>query len=1113
MSAGSQVICFGTVAIKIGPAGPNQAVFDERLPYWDKAVVLDGFYQAGGGREVKAATTCRMVWHEKGISILVICEDRLPLSPLNGEEKTELRRPEEIHVAFHTNSMGFNTFLRVKVGDQGDSVAARKTVHPEELGSDEHRDSREEEPVTDYSSQVIRDSTGWKALIEIPWSILGGKPETFFGTQVMRCRLHTEENSTPFPLDLYVNYTRELYDPLMFMEASLAEEPENRIGQTMLETLPSGRRLWQRPVKLVWPTNEERHLLADLQDNLADPTSPDNLEIRLHLAGRWQDLLTLEGFDFFYNMAASYPWPLVEPWRARHLVNCALAQGDAASACVEADRFLQFLGKASRWWFADGTPGNIQENTWSSVGSLLQVQIEEYSASLTFGSEGQQTKHRLTLSFPQEGGVRLTGDHEGYFHPCGLTKLSVIERSAELTQIRSGPYTVTFISGPEWSLDIIGSTGKAGRVSINYNSLRLLLGEEGLTKAVDLALDLREKEEVFGFGERFDAFSQRGNILTLWQRDAWEGCFAGIRNQSYKNIPFFHSSNGYSLFWNSSYRLRADVGKAETEKLRLTIHGPVLDLYVWPDSPQKALEGYTHLTGKPLLPPKWAFEPWAGGGGSRWKEGPLKNLTKEMIGVMDRFEREDIPHSALYAEGAGPDEMLFAEMNKKKIKVLTWDFSVIIPSMLEAIAESFPEADWPLLDNPESKTFFSNVNYTDFTHPRAMEFYRLRWKPRLDIGFAGTMIDFGDVVADSAIFHDGRRGQEMHNFYYYDYTKAYQRMFEERRGDDFVLFQRGAAAGSQAHAGCFAGDHPSNFPGMTAALRGGLTIATCGFPFWGSDIGGYDGHPCEEVYVRWVEWGTFTPFMRFHGTSPREPWIYNEATVQLYKKYAWIRENLLDYSYSAAVHAHHTGEPMMVPMAMAFPNYPEILSCDDQYLYGSDLMIAPVHEEGGCRRLQLPPGKWTHLWSGKTTCGPEDIQLEVPLGEIPVYLRSGATLPVRLSESLQLGESLSQGSLDAWILTPPEAKIEQVRWLDRDCSVQVTLVPVVGGFYMEVTEGRAVQALVVYGMEWQAKEIVLNGTAVPHITAETSGNGWYVDENRTILRMVATGSFRVEFMG
>jgi len=179
--------------------------------------------------------------------------------------------------------------------------------------------------------------------------------------------------------------------------------------------------------------------------------------------------------------------------------------------------------------------------------------------------------------------------------------------------------------------------------------------------------------------------------------------------------------------------------------------------------------------------------------------------------------------------------------------------------------------------------------YFDFTDPAALDLLRVYWAQRLDLGVAGTMVDFGDLVPRDALFHDGSTGEQMHNWYAHLYHRYMHQVFEERRGDDHVLFSRGASPGSQADVSQMAGDHASNFRGLDESIAGGLSISASGFSNWGADVGGYEGKPDEEVYERWIEFGAFSPLMRFHGTEPREPWFYSDAAIATYKKYAWLR--------------------------------------------------------------------------------------------------------------------------------------------------------------------------------------------------------------------------------
>jgi alpha-glucosidase (family GH31 glycosyl hydrolase) len=355
------------------------------------------------------------------------------------------------------------------------------------------------------------------------------------------------------------------------------------------------------------------------------------------------------------------------------------------------------------------------------------------------------------------------------------------------------------------------------------------------------------------------------------------------------------------------------------------------------------------------------------------------------------------------------------------------------------------------------------LGYVDFTNPNALELCRRWWNRRLTLGVAGSMVDFGDRVPEQAAFYDGRSGAEMHNFYAYDYHRTYSQVFHERRDQDYILFGRAAAPGTQKWVAQFSGDHPSNFGGLQAVLTGALSLCACGFSTWGSDMGGFLGWPEPEVYIRWTQFACFSPLMRSHGRTPREPWNYGEAAIANYKRYAWLRENLLGYVYGAAIQANQTGIPIMRSMAVAYPRDPSLAALGDQYMFGRDLLVAPILSEGGCRPVCLPPGAWTSLWTGKTELGLATIRTCAALDTIPVYLRQGALVPVNLNQELQLGGSMSLGRVKALLVTAPSRPERLVLTNEKHENAEILLRPEAGGFVVRLSNLPEMQYLLVYG--------------------------------------------------
>jgi alpha-glucosidase (family GH31 glycosyl hydrolase) len=589
----------------------------------------------------------------------------------------------------------------------------------------------------------------------------------------------------------------------------------------------------------------------------------------------------------------------------------------------------------------------------------------------------------------------------------------------------------------------------------------------------------------------------------------------GLRNTTYKLVPVIHSSKGYMIFDDSSYRLRADVGVADAHEFRITQPGPIFDYYFWVGTPKHSLESYTALTGTPPLPPKWVFEPWMGRGGGAWAAGPLHNAVAEETNTYFHFAALDIPHSAIYAEGSSANSPFLNEfMAAHNIKVLGYFMPAVDGSRfgggsrIQSLMPELKPDELPRL-NCGDPGLTRQLGYVDFTNPHALELIRRDLKHALDLGNAGSMVDFGDLVPDSAVFYNGKRGAEMHNFYSYEYHKTVSEYYRERRGDDFILYGRAATPGDQHWVGQFAGDHSSNFDGLKAVLTGALNLCACGFSTWGSDLGGYFGLPEPAVYMRWIEFGCFSPIWRPHGKATRDPWYFGDAAVASYKYDAWVRENILNYTCNAAAVSHDTGIPIMRSMPLSFPGEQSVAPVRDQYMFGDYLLVAPVLNEDTSRTVLFPAGAWTGLWDGKTVSGPAKLDVSAPLDTIPVYLKQGAVVSVQLDKALRFGESMTPGRVNALVVTPPK-KTETVSILNG--KGELANVPVQtmdnGGFGWVLENLPDMNYVIVYGIS-NAGTVKLDGEVVPAQTGvafDQMAPGWEADTagNRLIVRLPDT---------
>jgi alpha-D-xyloside xylohydrolase len=959
-----------------------------------------------------------------------------------------------------------------------------------------------------FQASVTRRTNEWLVFFRIPWDALGGKPKSYFGLLPMRTRWRDGEFSTPVAFDI-----NEALPVDLLIEAHLSGTARVGDAQDSLCQLPSGILRWQRTPALIYPNLDTCRQIWQLESSLSTPTDKNNLAQRLHLTQCWMDLMMLEGFTPLPLAQGNWVNDLRLP-RVRQKVNAALQKNDLPQAYQLVDTYLGQLDKLSRWWYADGSPGDILKNEWKPVTRADSLEVQGQTLLMKCVAGGHPVDLRLAL--PTTGGVRIYGNDQGFFKPEQLLPLTVKQSSGSCTiataggtvAIQQNPFSVAFYDTAGKKVTQIGAADVAFR-----------FGSDGTVLAVGFKNQLGPHEVIYGFGEKYTHFNENGQVLTLWVTDDWSGNGAGLANTTYKPLPIFQSSRGYMVFDNSSYRLRADLGKTDPDQYRITQQGPIFDYYFWIGSPEKSLASYTALTGRAPLPPKWAFEPWMGRGGGAWAEGPHPNFAAagrggnveravaEEESVTKRYAELDIPHSAIYAEGPSH---LSPELNQfmaaRGIRVMGWYMAATPPSEQQRLMPEVKPADLPYIRFADGNgTPRSDYVCVDFSNPHALELLRREFKPSLDLGEAGSMIDIGRIPWDSAVFYNGQHGSEMRNFYAYDCQRTISEVFREKRGDDFILFGGGAAPGTQRWVAQFAGDHPPNFNGLEHVLTGGLNLCACGYSTWGSDIGGYFGFPQPAVYMRWVQFGCFSPLMRLHGVAPRDPWFFGDAAVTNYKFLAWTRENILDYIYNAAAIAHDTGIPIMRSMPLAFPNQPQLAAVGDQYLFGPDLLVAPVMNERTFRTIVFPSGVWTSLWDGKTVTGPATLKVSAPLDTIPVYLKPGAVVPVRLNPDLQFGQSMTGSRVNALLVTPPNVN-QTVSLLNSQGQTATVTVQskadVMGWTVQNLSE---TSYLLVYGST-AASTVKLDGKVLPKLTATEFGSmpaGWEADltGNRLVIRL------------
>ena len=1103
-------LAWGINAVVLKSPWTSLPSLNDILADQERTLVLNRFYRAGGENRPAMPTECRIAYNSNALLVVFRCEES-DLSFPAGLQQADWYSthglpsasdswppfPDEVDFLVQAD-MGKPSYYQFAATLEGLKFGCNRLLSSnlDEAADEGARASVRVNKVDAFEAIVTKGTDAWTVFFQIPWETLGGKPPSHFGFLPMRTRWRDGEFTSPAAIDF-----DECMPVDLLIETHFSGTAEVRESQSSLCQLPSGIFRWQRPAVLTYPDIGTLQQIWEMESSLSTPTDTNNLAQRLYLTERWIDLMSLEGFT-----------PLPRAWGIlannltlalwRQKINAALQKNDPRLACQTLDTYLSQLDKMSRWWYADGSPADILKDKWQPIATAenLEVNGNMLRMRCKAGDHGVD----LHVVLPKTGGVRIFTSDEGHIKPADLLPIKTIQSSSSCS-IETADGTVTIRREP-FSISFDNAAGDAV-LQIGANGLAFRFSPQGEILATDFNNRLDPGEVIYGFGEKYDQFDQNGNVLTLWGTDDWVGNGMGLRNTTYKPLPIFHSSKGYMVFDNSSYRLRADIGRTYSNQYRLTQQGPIFDYYFWIGEPEKALQSYTALTGRAILPPKWAFEPWMGRGEEAWARGPLHDAVAEEESVTKRFAELDIPHSAIYAEGPSAlSPALNQFMSARGIKVLGYFYPVIPPSRQKLLMPELKPNELPILHcGTEQET--REVGYVDFTNPHALELCRRALKEALDLGEGGSMADYGDMVPDDAVFYDGKHGDEMHNLYYYDYQRTVSEAFSEKRGNDFILYARGAAPGTQKLVGQFAGDHASNFDGLEAVVTGALNLCACGYSNWGSDIGGYFGLPEPAVYMRWVQFGCFSPLMRPHGKATRDPWDYGEAAVASYKFDAWVRENLLNYIYNAAVVAHESGIPIMRSMAVAFPHERQMAAVRDQYLFGPDLLVAPVIAEDNFRTILFPSGVWASLWDGKTVSGPAELKITVPLNEIPVYLKPGAVVPVQLCRELHFGESMSSHRVSALVVTPPNLS-ETVSLLNaQDEAAKVMVQTKTDGFGWTLENFPETSYVLVYGTT-EASTVRVDGAVLPKLTATESDSmptGWKADatSNRLVIRLSA----------
>ncbi len=798
----------------------------------------------------------------------------------------------------------------------------------------------------------------------------------------------------------------------------------------------------------------------------------------------------------------------------------------------------------------------VENYKWETINKVIST--EQTAEYFILHTETDSHEEDLYLSFPAAtGGFRLQSKHE-YQDTLEVSNVGLFEPATSAIEYINADGTVTMKSsdgtivkytqnGTDFQLDVYDGTKpitriENGQIHFGY-STKLLNKGEIVATMVEMPMDY-ENEAIYNGSQRYCDVNVVGEHFSLTNND----CYSA-EDYAYGNIPLFHSNTGYSIWFNMTYPGEANFGcdqdrsegDADPVKYSITFYGDKLDFFMWTGEPLENLKKYTRITGTSGMTEDWTFGFWTGAAASAWNagEGAQTNLEN----IMNVYASYGFYPEAVYTENALDNETSAAYLESlgNGVRHLDWVwtkseyFSSNLQEVSKLPSKKNGTTGWPLpFSNLGLKlgNFYVNVNseYADCSNPSLATYLTNFFTPKWNVGISGTMLDMNEMMSFSGTCFNGLSSMEMHNLNTYYYAKYGREVWEANypgAKNDYVLFQRSAAAGTQYYVSGFQGDQKSTWAGYKAAIRDMISRSSGGFNLFGADLGGLSGKPSYDLWNRWVVFSVFQPYMRQHGNVIHNPQDYGSIATANFGKFYYLRKNIVPSIMSAAMDANKTSNPIVKGMMMAYPKDRSLKDIDNQYLFCDDFMVCAVTtNDVTWLDVYLPEGNtWYNLFTYEAVAGKSGAQsVAAPNNWMPVYLKDGSVKAINLPDSKTLMDNMPNTADEhpSLLITPPDAgngrqtviynkdsQSDTFREYDYATETYVN-TPVDNATFTVVNQnenGSSRQTVLALGVI--AYEVYADGTKLTSKTAKTDLNGtnygYYVDANGMTTIYLPTG--------
>lgn len=529
------------------------------------------------------------------------------------------------------------------------------------------------------------------------------------------------------------------------------------------------------------------------------------------------------------------------------------------------------------------------------------------------------------------------------------------------------------------------------------------------------------EENFFGLGDKSGNMNLRGRKFQNWNTDAYS--FGWDQDPLYRTIPFYigiHDTAAYGIFFDNTFRSYFDFGRENSTKTSFWADGGELQYYyIHGPHMMDVVKRYQSLTGTHHMPPKWAL----GYHQCRWSYYPESKVRE----IAQGFRDHQIPCDAIYLDIDYMDGYRCFTWNKKYFpdpKTMIKDLANIGMKTVVMIDPGIKVDDnyWVFKEGKDNNYFCrrsddyfmeghvwpGRCQFPDFTNPKVREWWGGLYKELVDLGVAGFWNDMNEPAVfgagtfpnDVRHHYDGYRGshRKAHNIYGMQMVRStYDGLKKLMRNKRPFTITRAGYSGVQRYACVWTGDNVATWEHLKLGNIQCQRMSISGVPFVGTDIGGFSGEPDGELFTRWIQLGTFSPFMRAHSagdTAVREPWSFGEPFTSINRKFIELRYQLLPYLYSVFWEHHRYGFPILRPLAMLEQEQIGNHYRQDEFTFGDKILVCPVLEQGATARMvYLPKGQWYNFWTNELLDGGKEFQVAAPIDSMPLFVRAGAVIP------------------------------------------------------------------------------------------------------------------------